>query len=287
MPCVGAGDERGELSKSVSPRPGALRRAVPPCADGCSGGSGAGAFHSRSPWRRSRSPRGSFSELSQRMCSRVPAGILPMPPPSRSLSASRLCTASSGPTSKRRLNSRNRPSIVEKFAPSITRGAAVAVARFGCCSCRGAPACALAAGFLRFELIDIVPEVGSIEALRNAVGDRVSGKAADRAGDHAAEHVGSVVHAEINARNAHGEREQQRRPADLLLPRRNTASEAAIAAVIWPEGKLLSLSVCLPSISQYCWKNAAVVRIRAGPGDERFKADVCYQSADGKREQHR
>ena len=40
----------------------------------------------------------------------------------------------------------------------------------------------------------------------------------------------------------------------FLLPRRNTASEAAIAAVIWPEGKLLSLSVCLPSISQYCWK---------------------------------
>ena len=34
-------------------------------------------------------------------------------------------------------------------------------------------------------------------------------------------------------------------------------------------------------------ENAAVVRIWARPGDKRFKADVCYQSAYGKREQHR
>ena len=170
--------------------------------------------------------------------------------------------------------------------PVDHKGAA-AVARFGRCSCRGAPACALAAGFLRFEPIDIVPEVGGIEALRNAVGNRVSGKAADRAGDHAAEHVGSVVHAEINARNAHGEREQQRRPADPFVAAEKHRKRGRHCRGHMARGEALVAFGMLTEHFPILLENAAVVRIRAWPGDERFKADVCYQSADGKREQHR
>ena len=95
------------------------------------------------------------------------------------------------------------------------------------------------------------------------------------------------MHAEINARNAHGEREQQRRPADLFVAAEEHRKRGRHCRGHMARGEAFVTFGVLAEHFPILLENAAVVRIRAGPGDERFKADVCYQSADGKREQHR
>ena len=128
--------------------------------------------------------------------------------------------------------------------------------------------------------------VALVEPTGDAQRDKVSGNAADTACDHAAEHIGGVMHAQVDPRHAHEEREKESRPADFTpAAEKHGGGRRHRGGHVSGGEALVALGVTAQHDPVF-FIYAALPGIGSRPRYKRLDREVGDQRSDGDGQQH-